>query len=62
MQTPVSGYDARPLGALISRLVGAFVGAALLAACTDPQVKKKQYFESGNGSFVKKMYGHAIVK
>jgi putative PEP-CTERM system TPR-repeat lipoprotein len=62
MQTPVSGYDARPLGALISRLIGAFVGAALVVACTDPQVKKKQYFESGNGYFDKKMYGHAIVE
>jgi len=38
------------------------VVAVLLAACTDPEVKKQQYFQSGNGYFDKKMYGEAIVE
>jgi Flp pilus assembly protein TadD len=47
---------------LIRRIIGALASAVLLAACTDPQVKKQQYFQSGNGFFDKKMYGEAIVE
>ena len=36
--------------------------AVLLTACTDPQVKKQQYFESGNAYLDKKMYAEAIVE
>jgi Tfp pilus assembly protein PilF len=40
----------------------ALASAVLFAACTDPQVKKQQYLESGNSYFEKKMYGEAIVE
>ena len=46
----------------IRRVIGALASAVLLNACTDPQVKKQQYFESGNSYFDKKMYGEAIVE
>jgi tetratricopeptide (TPR) repeat protein len=46
---------------LIRGVLGAAV-ALLLVACTDPQVKKQQYLESGNGYFDKKMYSHAVVE
>lgn len=52
----------RHRGVSIRRLAGALASAALLTACTDPQIKKQRYLESGNNFFDKKMYAEAIVE
>ena len=57
-----STYGGRHRGTSIRRVIGALASAALLTACTDPQVKKQQYFQSGNNYFDKKMYSEAIVE
>ena len=57
-----SSPGGRPRAVSIRRVIGGLASAVLLTACTDPQVKKQQYFESGNSYLDKKMYGEAIVE